>query len=102
MQQITININPSIYEHIMFFLQNLPKDLVDIQTQNIKQRPSKVSTSSKAFGILNGKIKDPVAWQRAIREESDRDIYKNRFSEFVGIWKDRDITQESIRKEAWR
>ena len=76
MQQITININPSIYEHIMFFLQNLPKNLVDIQAQNIKQVPSKTSTSSKAFGLLNGKIKDPVEWQRAIREESDRDIQK--------------------------
>jgi len=27
---------------------------------------------------------------------------KNKFSEFAGIWKDRDITQESIRKQAWR
>ncbi len=77
MQQITININPSIYEHIMFFLQNLPKNLIDIQAQNIKQVPSKTSASSKAFGLLDGKIKDPVAWQKAMREESDRDIYKD-------------------------
>ena len=27
---------------------------------------------------------------------------KNKFSEFSGIWKDRDITQESIREQAWR
>ncbi|CAA6820052.1 MAG: Unknown protein [uncultured Sulfurovum sp.] len=27
---------------------------------------------------------------------------KNKFSEFAGIWKDRDITQESIREQAWR
>jgi len=27
---------------------------------------------------------------------------KNEFSEFAGIWKDRDITQESIREQAWR
>ena len=27
---------------------------------------------------------------------------KNKFSEFAGIWKDRDITQESIRKQAWK
>ena len=27
---------------------------------------------------------------------------KNKFSEFAGIWKDRDITQKSIRKQAWR
>ncbi len=51
MQQITININPSIYEDIIFFLQNFPKNLIDIQTQNIKQVPSKASSSSKAFGL---------------------------------------------------
>ena len=73
MQQITINVNPSIYEHIMFFLQNLPKNLVNIQAQN---EPSILpKTSTKAFGLLQGKIKDPVQWQRDIREESDRDIY---------------------------
>ncbi len=27
---------------------------------------------------------------------------KNQFSEFSGMWKDRDITQESIREEAWK
>ncbi len=27
---------------------------------------------------------------------------KNQFSEFSGMWKDRDITQESIRKQAWK
>lgn len=73
MQQITININPSIYEHIMFFLQNLPKNLVDIQNEN--RTPIKKVSSKKAFGILKGQINDPVAWQRGIREESDRDIY---------------------------
>jgi len=26
----------------------------------------------------------------------------NKFSEFSGMWKDRDITQESIRKQAWK
>jgi len=77
MQQITINVNPTIYEHIMFFLQNLPKNLIDIQypTKTVST-PSNLS-SSKAFGILNGKIKDPVNWQREIREESDRDVYKD-------------------------
>ena len=75
MQKIIININPSIYEHIMFFLKNLPKNLIDIQIQNRKQLPPKPST--KAFGILKGKIKDPIEWQREIREESDRDIYRD-------------------------
>ena len=27
---------------------------------------------------------------------------KNQFSEFAGIWEGRDITQESIREQAWK
>ena len=27
---------------------------------------------------------------------------KNQFSEFSGMWKERDITQESIREQAWK
>ncbi len=73
MQKIIIKINSSIYEHIMLFLQSLPKNLIDIQIPNKNSIPSKAST--KAFGILKGKIKDPVEWQREIRE--DRDIYRD-------------------------
>jgi len=61
----------------MFFLQNLPKNLIDIQPQTKSELPSKPST--KAFGILKGKIKDPIEWQREIREESDRDIYRDSY-----------------------
>ncbi|CAA6813674.1 MAG: Unknown protein [uncultured Sulfurovum sp.] len=75
MQEITIKINPSVYEHIMFFLQSLPKNLIDIETQN--KTPISKEPSTKAFGLLKGRIKDPVAWQREIREESDRDIYES-------------------------
>ena len=82
MHQITINVNQSIYEHIMFFLKNLPKNLIDIEFESKNQNTpislSKFhSTSSDAFGILNGRIKDPMQWQRDIREESDRDIYRD-------------------------
>jgi hypothetical protein len=31
MYKVTLEINSSIYEHIMFFLENLPKNLVNIQ-----------------------------------------------------------------------
>ena len=70
MQQITININPSIYEHIMFFLQNLPKNLVDIEN---KKNPN------QAFDILNnskikfGLAKNKVTYMGDIMAE-DKDI----------------------------
>ena len=51
MHQITININPSIYEHIMFFLQNLPKNLIDIQAKSKVLKPSKVK-----FGLAKNRV----------------------------------------------
>ena len=44
-----------------------------------------------------------------IREVLKRDLEQRRhilkrpdFSEFAGMWKDREVTQESIRESAWR
>lgn len=74
MHQITINVNQSIYEHIMFFLQNLPQNLIKIQSKPIIQNHSVTESKQSAFGILKNRIDDPVQWQRDIREESDRDI----------------------------
>lgn len=55
MRQITININQSIYEHIMFFLQSLPKNLIDIQSE--KQVPNDTQTKNKIqFGLKKGKV----------------------------------------------
>jgi hypothetical protein len=75
MQQIIININPSISEHIMFFLKNLPKNLVNIESNTEISLSTHIS--EKAFGILKDRVKDPVQWQREIREESDRDVYSD-------------------------
>ena len=75
MQKIVVNINPSIKEHIMFFLQNLPKNLVDIEVKKIEPS-NKNYSNNKAFGILKDKIKDPIKWQEEIRKDSDRDVYK--------------------------
>ena len=36
------------------------------------------------------------------KNNSNQENVKNRFSEFAGIWKNRDISQESIRKQAWK
>jgi len=54
MQQITINVNPSIYEHIMFFLQNLPKNLVDIES---KKTPASTLNDNKIkFGLAKNGV----------------------------------------------
>jgi len=53
MYQIVLNVNHSIYEHIMFFLENLPKNLVDIQLKrdNNAQNDSKIQ-----LGLAKGKV----------------------------------------------
>ena len=53
MYQITLNINQSIYEHIMFFLQNLPKNLIDIQSKEIYT--ISIDDNIK-FGLAKGKV----------------------------------------------
>ena len=74
MHKITININQSIYEHIMFFLKSLPKNLIQIESEiEVKKQAEKPSTS-EAFGILKGKIKDPILWQKELRDKTDRNI----------------------------
>ena len=62
---------------IMFFLKSLPKNLIDIQSKIKIENNTKPTlyTTSKPFGILKGHIKNPMQWQRDIREESDREVY---------------------------
>ncbi|HHB95159.1 MAG TPA: hypothetical protein ENK88_08440 [Campylobacterales bacterium] len=53
MHQITLNVNQSIYEHIMFFLQNLPKNLIDIQSKKSFDTTKKDNIK---FGLAKGKV----------------------------------------------
>ena len=76
MHQITININHSIYEHIMFFLKSLPKNLIQIESEiEVKKQPKKTSTSkensifSKTSGLLSSQNIDPLEWQNKVRNE---------------------------------
>ncbi len=36
------------------------------------------------------------------KEVSTKEKPKGKFSKFAGMWKDRDITQKSIKEQAWR
>jgi len=49
MQTIKIEVSDSIYEHILFFLKNLPKNLIRIETQDKIDKPHKEKPTSKAF-----------------------------------------------------
>jgi len=57
MQKITLEINNSIYDYIMFFLENIPKNLVNIkkelQSKAYTQEPSNSFNPRDFFGIAN-------------------------------------------------
>ena len=74
MRTIKIDVNDNIYEHIIFFLKNLPSNMVKIyeakneaESNNIKDEIEKIFKENNISAFKE--IKDPVAWQRSIRDE---------------------------------
>ena len=55
MQTIQLDVSSDIYDKMMAFLEILPKDKVKLTIPNQSTTPSK-----SAFGILKGKIEDPI------------------------------------------
>ena len=46
MYRVTLEINSLIYEHIMFFLENLPKNLLNIQQETKNKNNLMIKNSS--------------------------------------------------------
>ena len=69
MHKITLEINSSIYEHIMFFLENLPKNLVNIK-QEIGVKSKK---DTKQSFIL--KMKNLQGVGKELYQDIDSDTY---------------------------
>ena len=58
MQKITLEINNSIYDYIMFFLENIPKNLVSIRKElQVPTNDNETSSNSfnprDFFGVAN-------------------------------------------------
>jgi len=79
MQTLRIEVSNSIYEHILFFLQNLPKNLINIshetktyipQEKSIKDEIKEIFATHSSIKPFQ-EIKDPIDWQRSIRDEWD-------------------------------
>ena len=52
MYKVTLEINNSIYAHIMFFLENLPKNLLNIK-QEIKTKKPNIHTHNSISKFKN-------------------------------------------------
>ncbi len=59
MQKVTLEINNSIYDYIMFFLENIPKNLVNIKKEppsrksNYDHQPVKPANKELPSGFLH-------------------------------------------------
>ena len=76
MKTLKIEVSNSIYEHIMFFLESLPKHLIRISDEAKPIKYHKKSTRDAVEELLKGssikafnEIKEPVEWQKSIRDE---------------------------------
>ncbi|MEA2029541.1 MAG: hypothetical protein U9N49_11275 [Campylobacterota bacterium] len=78
MKKLEIEVSDSIYEHILFFLNSLPKNLIHLTYKDEKTLPSKPITTKEQIKELFDKnskitpfkaIQDPIEWQREMRNE---------------------------------
>jgi len=75
MHSIRLNVQDQAYSHIMYFLQNLrPQDVEVLEDIEVSQKKTPASASA-----------DP----------------KYNFDDVFGMWSGRDISQEELRSDAW-
>jgi len=71
-QRIQLDISNDIYDKVMFFLENLPKNKITLNVDNSSKNISnKDDIFSQTAGILSSQKIDPIAWQNQIRSEWD-------------------------------
>lgn len=70
MYKVTLEINSSIYAHIMFFLENLPKNLVNIKQEIKSKKLDKVHTHNSI-----SKFKNLQGVGKELYQGIDSDVY---------------------------
>ena len=81
MQTLKIEVSNSIYEHIMFFLQNLPKNLINISYETKMNSTTKNPVKTKSQRGVFQSYADPQkqlleknAWRTHVVEKYQRDM----------------------------
>ena len=72
-QRIQLDVSSDIFDKVMFFLKNLPKDKVIVKCDTSSKRAKDETIFSKTAGLLSSRGIDPVAWQNEMRSEWDRE-----------------------------
>jgi len=71
-QRIQLDVSSDIFDKVMFFLENLPKNKVKLNFDISPKKEKKDDIFSKTAGLLSSQQIDPIAWQNQIRSEWDR------------------------------
>jgi len=71
MHTIKLNVQDSIYEHVMFLLKSLDSKGLNITEYKTDNKNSKYDILEKSAGILANQNIDPLKWQEEIRSEWD-------------------------------
>ena len=71
-QRIQLDISNDIFDKVMFFLENLPKNKVTLNFDISPKKEGEFDIFSQTAGLLSSQNIDPVAWQNQIRNEWDR------------------------------
>ena len=75
MQRLTIEVNSSIYEHIIFFLQSLPKNLITILHETKENEPMQTKPNYRSLRGVFQHYADPQ------KQHLESDAWKNHLLE---------------------
>lgn len=72
-QRVQLDISSDIFDKVMFFLENLPKNKITFNVDNSLKNSYNIEQDifSKTAGILSSRKIDPIEWQNQIRSEWD-------------------------------
>lgn len=71
MHTIKLDIQDSIYDHVMFLLKSLDGKYINITEYKSDEKIDKYDILEKSAGILANQDIDPLKWQEDIRSEWD-------------------------------
>ena len=70
-QRIQLDISNDIFDKVMFFLENLPKNKITLNLDTSSKKVKDDDIFSQTAGLLSSQNIDPIAWQNQIRNEWD-------------------------------
>jgi len=70
-QRIQLDISNDIFDKVMFFLENLPKNKITLNFDTSSKKAKDDDIFFQTAGLLSSQNIDPIAWQNQIRNEWD-------------------------------